>query len=92
MSTSKLTEGDLTPLPLDIMGRQTTKEQWERYEMALRNHKARILNKQQFLDGVLDYAQTHGIELARKHFTAELDQSLSLHRPNPPDYIHANND
>lgn len=80
------------PLPLDIMGRQTTKEQWEAYEMELKNFKARIQSKRTFLKAILTYAEKYGVEQADGYFTMELDMAESCDAPNKPGYTRANND
>lgn len=80
------------PLPLDIMGRQTTPEQWERYEMELKNFKARIKGMRELLNLILNYADEYGIENARRHFNSEFDMAESCDAPTKPGQQFANND
>lgn len=79
-------------LPLDIMGRQTTREQWQAYEMELGNHIAAIERKREFLAEVLDYAGKYGFQMAHEYFTRGLDVQLSMNAPNKPGSQFANND
>jgi len=79
-------------LPKDLMGRQTTAEQWEQYQLDLKNHEAWVNNRKEYLQRVLDYAMSNGIEDAHKRFMHELDQALSMDAPNEPGYYRANND
>lgn len=80
------------PLPLDIMGRQTTKEQWQAYELELANFKAQIQRKREFLRDVLNYREVHGCENTLKHFDAELDMAESCDAPKKPGSQFSNND
>ena len=79
-------------LPKDLMGKQTTPEQWEKYQIELKNHQAWIQGRREFLMQILKSVFENGIGPTEQKFNRELDQSLSMDAPNEPGYYRANND
>ena len=70
----------------------TTKEQWDKYELDLQNHEARIAYQRDFLNNILMYCEANGFNATKQKFESELDRALSMDAPNKPGYYRANND
>lgn len=79
-------------LPKDQMGRQTTPEQWEQYQLDLKNHEAWIEGRREFLKRIIETAIMKGSKATLDQFNYELDLKLSMDAPNYPGYYRANND
>lgn len=71
---------------------KTTKEQWDKWYLEMRNHVAWIEGRRYFLGDVLAHVNVFGIDAARQFFNNKLDESLSMDRPNEPGYQRAAND
>lgn len=71
---------------------KTTKEQWDKWLLDMRNHVARVNRRREFLTAICDSVEKWGVEHTEKVFNAELDRELSMDRPNEPGYYRAAND
>ena len=78
--------------PLDLNGKPTTKEQWDRYAIEKKNHEAMQDYKQGFADGIFSSIAAIGIEATKEKVKREIDMCRSMDAPNPPGYYRANND
>jgi hypothetical protein len=76
----------------------TTKEQWDRYEAELKNHKEFIANYMFFLNRIvkhLEWAhpnQTWTTKEISHVICTEIGHASSMSAPNKPGYEYANND
>ncbi len=80
--------------PKDLNGRETTKEQWDRYNQEMIDHETRMREKE---PKKFDYGFTHGWpdrESEQKFDKAysEWHQAYFMDMPNKPGYYRANND
>lgn len=70
----------------------TTKEQWDQYELDLKNFEAFVNGRREFADKCFGLIEKFDLKKARDIIHNELDQSLSMDAPNKPGYYRANND
>jgi hypothetical protein len=70
----------------------TTKEQWDQYELDQKNHEAWVDGRREFMNDILSYVETHGIEETRAKFNGLLGDIFFMDAPNKPGYYRANND
>jgi hypothetical protein len=76
----------------------TTKEQWDRYEAELKDHKEFIANYKFFLVRIIKHLewiqpnQTWTTKEINHVISNEIDRSSSMDQPNKPGYYRANND
>jgi len=80
------------PLPKDLNGRQTTKEEWDSYEIALKNHHAFCDFKESWANDVFLLIEAHGIEKAKFKIKEAIHMARMMDAPNEPGYYRANND
>lgn len=79
-------------LPKDLNGRQTTKEEWESYQIALKNHNAFQDFKESFANDIFLLIEAHGIDKAKFKIKEAIHMARMMDAPNEPGYYRANND
>lgn len=70
----------------------TTKEQWDQYELDLKNHIAFQEGRQSFANDIFLLIENHGIDKAKEKVKGAIDMARSIDRPNKPGYYRAAND
>lgn len=70
----------------------TTKEQWDRYELDLKNHNAFCDFKLSWANDIFLLIESHGIEKAKEKIKQAVEMARSMDRPNEPGYYRAAND
>ena len=79
-------------LPKDLMGRQTTQEQWDQYQLDLKNHNNWCDSRQEFAERIIKLVQEIGPEKAFEKISREIYEIRFMDAPNEPGYYRANND
>lgn len=70
----------------------TTKEQWDQYEMDLKNHNSWCDSRLGFAQSVIELVKAIGPEEAFAHVKKVISETRSMDAPNKPGYYTANND
>lgn len=78
--------------PKDLNGKETTKEQWQQYELDLKNHENWCDSRLEFSETVIKFVQLYGPEEAYERIKRSIDEIRSMDSPNKPGYYRANND
>lgn len=75
-----------------ILPAGTTQEQWDRYQIELKNHEAFCDFKQSWANDIFLLIEAHGLEKAKEKVKSAIDMARSMDAPNYPGYYRANND
>lgn len=79
----------------------TTAEQWDQYEIEVKDHEKFIEHYKFFLDRIVSYLEWQGPRMNKTSFTpseirdfvsSEISAAESMDKPNRPGYEFANND
>jgi len=75
-----------------ILPHGTTKEQWDKYQLDLKNHNAWCDSRESFARDVIWMVQNHGAEKTKEMIKSQIYDIRFLDAPNAPGYYRANND
>ena len=75
-----------------VLPKGTTQEQWDHYQLDLKNHNAFQDYKQSFANDIFLLVEVHGVEKAKEKIKDAIFQARMMDRPNEPGYYRAAND
>lgn len=75
-----------------VLPQGTTQEQWDQYQVNLKNHQNWCNDREQFAEYVAEEVMKCGYKSALEKIKKEIEQIWFMDAPNEPGYYRANND